>query len=207
MKAAATASFRTSENNQTMRFTKTIAVVLLAAAPGIGLIMTGVSLAEGRGSQIARGKYLVNAGGCNDCHTPHKLGPTGPEPDMTRFLSGHPDNVKIPPPPSLPPGPWMAVTIGDTAWSGPWGISYAANLTPDQATGLGIWTAGMFLKAMRTGKHMSAGRNILPPMPWQSLAQLNDEDLKAIFAYLRTIPPVRNHVPNPLPPGGAANLE
>jgi hypothetical protein len=65
----------------------------------------------------------------------------------------------------------------------------------------------MFIKAMRTGKHMSAGRNILPPMPWQSLAQLTDEDLKAVFAYLRTIPAVRNHVPTPVAPGGAPPLE
>ena len=150
---------------------------------------------------------LVNFGGCNDCHTPHKLGPNGPEPDLTHFLAGHPENAKLPTPPSLPAGPWVAVTTGDTAWSGPWGISYAANLTPDQVTGLGIWKEDMFLKAMRTGKHMSVGRPILPPMPWQSLAQLSDKDLKAIYSYLRTIPSVKNHVPSAVPPGGQPALE
>jgi hypothetical protein len=65
----------------------------------------------------------------------------------------------------------------------------------------------MFVKAMRTGKHMSAGRDILPPMPWPGLAKLNDEDLKAIYAYLRTLPPIKNHVPNPIPPGGQPGFE
>ena len=170
-------------------------------------MLAAKGLAEGRDARINRGKYLVASGGCNDCHTPHKLGPHGPEPDMTRFLSGHPEGAKLPPPPTLPAGPWVAVTTGDTAWSGPWGVSYSANLTSDAATGLGIWTEEMFVKAMRTGKHMSAGRNILPPMPWQSLAQLSDEDLRAVFAYLRTVPPVKNHVPTPVEPGGALSTE
>jgi len=78
----------------------------------------------------------------------------------------------------------------------------AANLTPDTNSGLGIWTEEMFVKTMRTGKHMGAGRDILPPMPWQSLNALNDEDLKAIYAFLRTVPPVSNRVPAPLPPSG-----
>jgi len=94
-----------------------------------------------------------------------------------------------------------------TAWAGPWGISYAANLTPDQNTGLGIWTEYMFIKAMRTGKHMGAGRDILPPMPWQNLNKLSDADLRAVYAYLRTVPAVKNRVPDPVPPGGMLVLE
>jgi len=101
----------------------------------------------------------------------------------------------------------MAVTIGDTAWSGPWGISYSANLTPDPDTGLGVWTEDMFLKAIRTGKHMSAGRPILPPMPWQGLAKLTDQDLKSIYAYLKTVPPVKNRVPDAVPPKGEGKFE
>ena len=89
----------------------------------------------------------------------------------------------------------------------PWGISYAANLTPDLNTGLGIWTEEMFVKAMRTGKHMGIGRDILPPMPWQSLSQLTDDDLKAVYAYLRTVPTLANHVPTPLAPGGKLDFE
>jgi hypothetical protein len=179
----------------------------------LGLISTAAVLTDGRSRQtnraerIERGKYLVNFGGCNDCHTPLKMGAQGPQPDLARYLSGHPEAAKLPPPPALPPGPWFAVTAGLTAWSGPWGISYAANLTPDADTGLGIWTEEMFIKTMRTGKHYGVSRPILPPMPWQSLNALTDDDLRAVYAYLRTIPPVRNHVPEPLPPDGRPAYE
>ena len=152
-------------------------------------------------TQIQRGEYLVKFGDCAACHTPLKFGPNGPEPDMARFLSGHPEDTKLPPP-DLKPGPWFAATAGMTAWTGPWGISYAANLTPDGNTGLGIWTEDMFIRTMRTGKHMGAGRPILPPMPWQASAMLKDEDLKAVFAYLRSIPAIRNQVPTPIGPDG-----
>ena len=149
-------------------------------------------------SPAERGKYLVSAMGCNDCHTPAKMGPNGPEPDMARMLSGHPEGMKLPPPPK-PEGPWIATVAATfTAWSGPWGISYTANLTPDQNTGIGIWTEDMFVKAIREGKHMGTSRPILPPMPWPAFRNLNDDDLKAIFAYLKTIPPVVNHVPDPV---------
>jgi hypothetical protein len=179
----------------------------LAVLPVTSLFLAAKSPKDVRAAQIERGKYLVAFGTCTDCHTPHKMGPKGPEPDMQRFLSGQPERAKLPPPPKLPAGPWVAVTVGDTAWSGPWGVSYSANLTPDRETGLGIWTEEMFLKAMRTGKHMGDGRQILPPMPWEGLAKLTDADLRAIYAYLRTIPPVRNHVPMPAPPGGALSYE
>ncbi|HUJ09968.1 MAG TPA: c-type cytochrome [Verrucomicrobiae bacterium] len=149
-------------------------------------------------SCVQRGKCLVAILGCNDCHTPMKLGQNGSEPDMTRMLSGHPEEAKLPPPPTLPSGPWRVVCVPLTAWSGPWGISYAPNLTPDENTGLGIWTEQMFVNAIRTGKHFGKSRPILPPMPWQDYANLTDEDLKAIYAYLRTVPPVVNHVPDPV---------
>ena len=136
-------------------------ILLLTAAT---LSLAGLVLAaddspkpQTQPSPVARGKYLVTFGGCNDCHTPLKMGPNGPEPDMTKFLSGHPAGTKLPPP-DLKPGPWFAATAGMTAWTGPWGISYAANLTPDIGTGIGIWTEDMFIKAMRTGRHMGAGR-------------------------------------------------
>jgi mono/diheme cytochrome c family protein len=150
-------------------------------------------------SDVARGKYLVNAFGCSDCHTPFKMGPQGPQPDMTRYLSGHPQDVKLPAPPA-PSGPWIwSGNATNTAYAGPWGISYAFNLTSDQTTGLGIWTEEMFIKAMRKGKHFGEARQILPPMPWQAIGQLNDEDLKAVFAYLKTVPPVKNLVPDAQP--------
>ena len=157
-------------------------------------------------SQVDRGKYLVSTAGCHDCHTPTTMGPNGPEPDMSRMLSGHPENVKVDKPAKLD-GPWMAAASSTfTAWSGPWGMSYTANLTPDPS-GLAVWTEDMFMRAIREGKHMGTSRPILPPMPWPVYRNFTDEDLKAIFAYLRTIPPVSNHVPDPViapPPPAAA---
>lgn len=147
-------------------------------------------------SPVERGKYLVWGGGCNDCHTPKKMGSKGPELDTARLLSGAQADAKLPPPPKLPEGPWIAVAAWDlTAWSGPWGISYAINLTPDETTGIGIWTEEMFLKSIKEGRHMGASRPILPPMPWETIRNLSDSDLKAIFAYLRSIPAIKNRVP------------
>lgn len=152
---------------------------------------------------VGGGRYLVTIMGCNDCHTPYKMGKTGPEPDMTRMLSGHPEGMKLPPPPKLDP-PWgMVGTFTNTAWAGPWGISYTTNLTPDQNTGMGIWTEDMFIRAMRTGKHLGTSRTILPPMPWPWYGKMRDEELKAMFAYLKSIPPIKNRVPDPTPPGAA----
>jgi len=71
------------------------------------------------------------------------------------MYSGHPSNAELPPPPALPPGPWNAITGGMTAWAGPWGISYAANLTSDKEMGLGAWDEEMFVAALRTGKHLA----------------------------------------------------
>ena len=127
-------------------------------------------------SQVDRGKYLVSTAGCHDCHTPTKMGPNGPEPDMSRMLSGHPENVKVDKPAKLD-GPWMAAASSTfTAWSGPWGMSYTANLTPDPS-GLAVWTEDMFMRAIREGKHMGTSRPILPPMPWPVYRNFTDEDL------------------------------
>jgi mono/diheme cytochrome c family protein len=143
-----------------------------------------------------RGKYLVTISGCGDCHTPMKMGANGPEPDRALLLAGHPASLVLPPAPA-PQGPWVwSGAATNTAFAGPWGVSYAANLTPDPETGLGIWTEDLFVKAMRTGKHWGQARPILPPMPWQNVAALSDDDIKAVFAYLKSVPPVRNAVPN-----------
>jgi len=149
---------------------------------------------------IARGAYLVRFGSCNDCHTPWTMGPKGPAPDMTRALSGHPGDVPVPPPPANT-GPWVLAGFAtNTAFAGPWGISFTANLTPDKETGLGNWTEEMFITALRTGRHEGKGRPILPPMPYQFVGSLNDADLKAVFAYLQSIPAVHNKVPSPIDP-------
>ncbi len=149
---------------------------------------------------IQRGEYLVKIMGCNDCHTPWKMGPQGPEPDMTRFLSGHPEEIG-PLPAAKVPEPFVWAGFGtNTAFTGPWGVSYAFNLTPEQNTGLGIWTEEMFVKTIRTGRHMGVSRPINPPMPWPAYRNATDADLKAVYAYLRTIKPIVNHVPDYLPP-------
>ncbi len=152
---------------------------------------------------VAHGKFLVTLGGCNDCHTPLEMGPNGPAPDMSRMLSGHPQDMQLPPPPA-PQGPWQYTAAATmTAWSGPWGISYTANLTPDTTSGLGSWSEDMFIQSIRSGKHMGTGRPIMPPMPWQAMAKLSDQDLKDIYAYLRTIPAIHNEVPPYQPPAAA----
>jgi len=146
---------------------------------------------------VARGKYLVTIVGCNDCHTPMTgMGPEGPIFDQTHYLAGHPAGLVMPTPPAAI-GPWIAST-NLTAWSGPWGISYAANITPDSLSGIGIWTEEVFIQALRTGRHVGVARPILPPMPWAAFRQMTDADMKAIYAYLRTIPAVSNEVPQPV---------
>jgi len=180
-----------------------ISMILFATAVVVGCgedsPVVSVSAAS-ESTRVERGKYLVSVLGCNDCHTPLKVGPAGPEPDLSRFLSGHPEHMGALHA-STAQGPWLwAGAATNTAFSGPWGVSYAANLTPDQNTGLGIWTEEMFVKAIRTGRHMGTSRPIMPPMPWPAFRNATDEDLKSIYAFLRTIKPMTNHVPDYQPP-------
>jgi hypothetical protein len=85
---------------------------------------------------------------------------------------------------------------------GPWGVSYAANLTSDSTTGIGNWTIEQFKNVFKTGKYNGApgGRDLLPPMPWQNVAQMTDEELEAVFAFLQSTKPVHNIVPQPQRP-------
>jgi mono/diheme cytochrome c family protein len=153
---------------------------------------------------VTRGAYLVKLGGCTDCHTPKLMTPQGPIDDPSRLFAGHPADVVLPPPNLDPANPWGAATAGMTAWTGPWGVSFATNLTPDSGTGIGGWTEKEFIATLRTGKHKGEGRAILPPMPWQPLSEAKDEDLAAIFAYFKSMPAVSNRVPAPLPPVSAS---
>jgi len=179
-------------------------ICLLAACTPEEARQQAATQATADASPVERGRYLVSTSGCHDCHTPKTFGPQGLGLDSSRLLSGHPASEPIPP---LPPrglvGPqgWGAVGNNHfTAWFGPWGVSYAANLTPD-STGLESWTDSLFIATMRTGRHMGNGRPILPPMPWFNLAGMTDEDLRAMFAYLQSIPRITNRVPAPQPPG------
>jgi hypothetical protein len=153
---------------------------------------------------VERGKYLVTFGGCHDCHTPKIAGPDGmPVLDASKLLSGHPENSSVP---SWSPedlqrrGVMVTSNQSLTAWAGPWGVSFAINLTPDIETGIGEWSEEAFIRVARSGKHQGQpnGRNILPPMPWFNMKDLTEADLKAMWVYLRSLPPIKNQIPLPL---------
>ena len=148
-------------------------------------------------SQVKWGEHLVILGGCNDCHTPKKMGPNGPEDDMSLMLSGHPAQ--------MPPAEFdkkeaakkgLIVTQTFTAWTGPWGITYAPNLTSD-STGIGSWKEEQFVKALKEGKWMGLDntRPLMPPMSLMPATKMTVDEMKAIFAYLKSTPPIHNIAP------------
>lgn len=163
----------------------------------------------GYASQVEWGKHIVTISGCDDCHSPKVMTPQGPMPDESRRLSGHPAEGRIPDlvRDKLQSNGWGLTNEHLTAWAGPWGISFAANLTPDD-TGIGSWTEEQFFIAVRKGKFkgMESSRSLLPPMPWPNYAQMSDDELKAVFAFLKSLKPVKNAVPNAMPPVGNGDM-
>lgn len=149
---------------------------------------------------IRRGAYLVTIGACHDCHSPKVMTNEGPRVDTSRLLSGHPRHQPVPDIPAEA-SQWVLFDMGLTAFVGPWGVSFSANLTPDD-TGIGNWTFEQFETAIRRGKAkgLETNRSLLPPMPWEMYRHLTDEDLRSIFVYLKSIKPVDNAVPAPIPP-------
>lgn len=175
---------------------KTIAVLIMTFV--VAIPTAGEAAKSGKGeagaakeSAVARGEYLVTVGGCSDCHSP-KARPGSMAPDPARLLSGRPATTAAP---SKPANMGEIAVSGDlTAWYGPWGVSYAANLTPHATTGIGKrYNEASFIKTLRTGKKPE-GEPLLPPMPWENLAGMTDSDLRAIWAYLQSIKPVDNFV-------------
>jgi len=169
------------------------------------LVETGGMKNGGFENQVKWGEHLVTIAGCNDCHTPKKMTAMGPVPDSTLTLSGHP--AKMPAPDidrKMVESKGLAVTNDLTSWVGPWGISFAANITSD-STGIGSWTEDQFLLCLRQGKWkgLAASRSLLPPMPWQDFRQMSDDELKAIFAYLKSTKPIVNIEPPVQPPVNA----
>lgn len=197
---------KSSRTHSIRNVTITVAAVSVLAVAGYrGAQSRTTELAPTSSDRVKRGEYLVTIGGCNDCHTPWKMGENGPGPDMSRLLSGHPQDFPVQSAPRHDGGPWMmSAAATNTAWAGPWGVSFTANLTPDEDTGIGSWSEEIFINTLRTGKHWGQSRPILPPMPWFNYGKMSDEDLKSVFAYLRSIPPVHNRVPVPLPPAHVA---
>ena len=187
-----------------MKANRAVPTFLPVAAAVATIVLSATAHAADATDKATRGKYLVSTSACHDCHTPFKLGPNGPEPDTERALSGHPQALVMPPAPQLPPGPWLVTMAAtNTAFAGPWGVSFTANLTPDADTGLGQWSLKNFMDTIRTGRHLGRGRAVLPPMPIPVYNNFTDDDLEAVYSYLRTIPPISNRVPEPLPPAQA----
>lgn len=151
--------------------------------------------------RVKRGEYIVNSVGCDDCHSPKKMGAHGPELIPELRLSGYPaDRPVQSADTNVVKQGWVMFGPDLTSAVGPWGMSFAANITPDD-TGIGNWTEENFLTAIRHGKSkgLEGARDLLPPMPWFVYKNMTDEDLKSIFAYLKTVKPVKNIVPNPKP--------
>jgi hypothetical protein len=170
--------------------------------PVLGIAVVGLiavrqpTEAQDNAEAIGRGRYLVDAvASCGQCHTPRRNALEDPE----RYLSGHPQGASAPKfsMDLIRQGILLSIAPTYTAFSGPWGVSFATNLTPD-ATGLGEWTEDAFVRAMRTGKQGGDpnNRSMLPPMPWRHYQGMTDADLRAIWAYLQSIPAVSNAVPS-----------
>lgn len=179
----------------------TVAAIIFSCGPqDTASSTTG---AASKDSLIKRGGYLVTVAGCNDCHSPKKMTDHGPVPDPDLLLSGHPAQMPVSSFDTAILKNWALFNIHNTAVAGPWGVSFAANLTSDP-TGIGNWTETQFIKALREGKYkgLDGGRMLLPPMPWPTIGQMTDEDLKAVFAYLKSTKPVKNIVPAPVSPAG-----
>jgi mono/diheme cytochrome c family protein len=170
-----------TDNATTSRFSAIIAyglgVAFLISAAGAALILAVVGDWRAEAAdreQVLRGKYLVTLGLCNDCHTP---GYFFGKPDMGRFLGGSEVGFDIP---GL-------------------GVFHGPNLTPDQETGLGRWSADDIVRAIQTGTRPD-GRVLAPVMPWHAFAELTKQDAQAIAAFLKSLPPVSNKVPGPFGP-------
>jgi hypothetical protein len=183
------------------QLTRVLRVLLFVAVVGIVTYPMARAYSEAVDKQVERGRYLVTTSGCHDCHSPKVFGPHGEmELNTDLLLSGHPADMGLPGEVDrslVAPGKWILMNQHLTAFAGPWGTTYAANITPDEQTGIGLWKEENFVNAMRTGKHMGEGRPIMPPMPWPGVAQMTDDDLKAVFAYLKSIKPISNPVPAP----------
>ncbi len=173
---------------------------------GVALV-DGVTEASAKETLVKRGQYLVTIMGCQDCHSPKVMTPQGPAIDSSRMFSGHPASMPVPKVDVSSLQSWVLLNHNGTAYAGPWGISFAANISSD-GTGIGNWSEAQFFKAMREGKYkgLDNTRPMMPPMPWTMYRYASDEDLKAIFAYLKSTAPVENAVPAPIPPDQLAKL-
>jgi len=158
----------------TVLFSALATLIAMAAMLSCATTAQQAAPAMTQADKLARGEYLVTIMACNDCHTP---GTFYGAPDWDRRLSG-----------------------SELGWVGPWGTSFARNLTPDPETGLGGWSEADIVKTIRTGQRAD-GSEVLPPMPWQMYTNLTDDDAYSIAGYLKSLPAVSHKVPDKLPPG------
>jgi cytochrome c553 len=170
-----------------------VGAVVLVAAADLRAQSPPSAPQSGRSRVVERGRYLATIGACNDCHSPKIDAQQTPDPK--RPFSGRPQTTMAP---SQNPSEIHA-SLDLTAWSGPWGVSYGANLTPEPETGIGKrYTEASFIKTLRTGKKPE-GEILLPPMPWALYKAMSDNDMRALYAYLQTIPAVKNNVRSAVP--------
>jgi mono/diheme cytochrome c family protein len=127
---------------------------------------------------VAHGRYLVATLRCVLCHTP--LRPDGSLVESMLFAGGQRRR-------------WDSL-----------GEYVSNNLTSDEATGLGRWTDDQIKAALTHGTRPDGSRLLPYAMPWPHFAKLTPDDLNAVIAYLRTIPPIANAIPRPRRPGVAA---
>ena len=158
-------------------FTLTLAALIVSALALTGATYEGRQTAAKHAKRLERGKYLTTICGCNDCHTPGTLYGA---PDFSRQFSG-----------------------SDLGWQGPWGVSFARNLTPDPETGIGTWSEWDIIQALRRGVRPN-GTTLLPPMRWQNFSAMSNEDAAAVAAYLKSVPRVAHKSPDDIPPGQPA---
>ena len=164
---------------------------------------------DSREDMVERGKLITEIYGCVDCHTPKIKEGEFLVNDPDRLFSGHPADNKLPqfPPEIIGPNKWRGLfTDSMTAWGGPWGISYSANLTPDKKTGIGKLSEKNFLSVLNLGIHSDMNRKLMQPMPWKEISQLDDNNLKAVYHYLKSVKPVKNKVPESVPSSNHENL-
>ena len=141
------------------------------AAAVMTLMTAGTAAnAQANGDLVARGGYLVNTVmTCHNCHTP--IGPNGP--DFSKALSG---GLEFDEPPFKVTG---------------------SNITQDKETGIGGWTDAQIKHLLRTGQRPN-GVQVAEVMPTAFYGVLTERDMDAIVAYLRTVKPVKNKVPDPI---------
>jgi mono/diheme cytochrome c family protein len=144
---------------------KVLAGAALNVALAIGATAPAVA-GETATDAVARGRYLVTIGGCNDCHTP-----------------GYMEKGT-----AVPESEWLIG--GPVGFQGPWGTTYASNLR----LVIGKLSQAQWIAHARQER--------LPPMPWFNLQRMTDDDLKAVYAYVKSLGAPGNPAPAYVAPGG-----